>query len=122
MQAACAPADLFPVPLPGSNPLDFCRTDEQGHLVVRVKNQGSVAAPASSVRVTFSTPSGPMLADLPTPVLAGAGGLVDVTSPVPADCLLRGACNFHIAVDADEAVFESDETNNSASGVCTVVE
>jgi hypothetical protein len=57
--AACAPPDLFPVPVEGSLPPSFCRGDGQGNLIVRVKNQGLAAAPASTLRVTFSTASGP---------------------------------------------------------------
>lgn len=123
VQAACAPPDLVPVPLPGSNPPDFCRGDEQGNLVVRVKNQGSTEAPASTLRVTFSTPSGPVSADVPTPALAGAGGLVDLATPLPADCLPRAsACSFQIAVDVEDVVVETDEANNSASGACGLLE
>ena len=98
VQAACAPADLLPVALPGSAPPDFCKRDGLGNLLVRVKNQGLTEAPASTLRVTFSTPSGPVSANVSTPALAGGGGLIDLAIPIPGDCSRAGtsssACDF----------------------------
>jgi hypothetical protein len=123
VQAAYSPADLLPVALPGSAAADFCKGDDHGNLLVRVKNQGSIEAPASTLRVTFKTPSGPLSADVSTPPVAG-GELIDLEVPIPRECLLRGspvpsACNFQVAADADDVVVESHQENNGASGVCT---
>lgn len=123
VQAACSQADLLPVVFPGSAAADFCKGDDHGNLLVRVKNQGSIEAPASTLRVTFNTPSGPVSADVSTPAVAG-GELIDVEVPIPGDCLLRAssvpsACNFQVAVDADDVVVESHQENNGASGICT---
>jgi hypothetical protein len=123
VRTACSPADLLPVVPPGSAAADFCKGDDHGNLLVRVKNQGSMEAPASTLRVTFSSPSGPVSADVSTPAVAG-GELVDLEVPIPGDCLLRAssvpsACNFQVAVDADDVVVESHQENNSASGICT---
>ena len=120
VRAACAPADLVPVPTAGSNRPSFCRNDGKGNLIVRVKNLGSSPAPASSLRVTFSTLSGPVSVDTPAPPLGGGGGGVDLATPIPTDCLtLRGGdCQFTIAVDVDDAVLETDESNNIVSGTC----
>jgi subtilase family serine protease len=108
-----------PVPPAGSSPPNFCRSDGKGSLIVRVKNQGSTPAPASNLRVTFSTLSGPVSADIPTPPLGGGAGLIDLSTPIPPDCLsLSGGCQFQIAVDVDDAVLETDESNNIVSGVC----
>jgi len=124
VQTACAPPDLVPVALPGSVPPNvFCQVDSNGNLVVRVKNQGLTNAPASTLRVTFSTPTGSMPVDIPTPALAGGGGFVDLTTPVPANCYLSAdrGCHFQIAVDVADVVVEGDETNNNVSGVCSPV-
>jgi hypothetical protein len=58
--------------------------------------------------------------DLPAPPLGGGAGLIDLTTSIPADCLtLRGgACLFLSAVDVDDAVLETDESNNTVSGAC----
>ena len=118
VQAACAPADLLPVALPGSNPPDFCREDGHGNLVVEVKNQGLTNAPASTLRVTFTTPTGPVPVDVPTPALAGGGAFIDLAVPIPSGCLSASTCPFQVAVDVADVVVESDNTNNNASGVC----
>lgn len=120
VRAACAPADLVPVPAAGPNRPNFCRNDEKGNLIVRVKNLGSTPAPASSLRVTFTTLSGPVSVDTPAPPLGGGGGLVDLATPIPTDCttVRGGDCQFTLAVDVDDAVLETDESNNIVSGTC----
>jgi hypothetical protein len=124
VQAACAPADLVLVPVPvpaaSANPPNFCRGDGKGNLIVRVKNRGSTPAPASRLRVTFSTLTGSVSVDTPAPPLGGGGGFIDLATLIPTDCqtLPGGGCEFHIAVDVDDAVLETDESNNTASGTC----
>jgi len=127
VEAACLPPDLVPVPQAGSTPPNFCQTDGNGNLLVTVMNQGRTDAPASTARVTFSTPAGPVSFDVPTPALAGNGGFAPLTPiPIPAECFLPAnpfpnACNFTIAVDVAGVVAENDETNNVVLGACVPV-
>ncbi len=105
--------DLVPVPDPRPG-VGFCRRDDQGRLLVSVKNQGSANAPASTTTVHFS-PGGSF--DLPTPPIP-AGGTVDLPPlPIPPSCF-NPDCNFRIVVDSKHQVVESDEGNNFASGTC----
>lgn len=102
--------DLIPLADPRKG---FCKRDEQGNLIVTVKNQGSADAGASTTTVHF-LPGGPL--SLPTPPIA-AGGSVDLFFPIPPACF-DPDCNFRIIVDSASQVPESDETNNYASGTC----
>ena len=125
---ACAPPDLFPVPIEGSTPPGYCRPHETlpNTLVVRVRNGGFSDAVASTLRVTFTTPGGPVVANVPTPALNWGGGTVDLAVPIPATCGRDAAggltaCNFVIAVDATGVVAESDEINNIVAGACVPI-
>jgi hypothetical protein len=102
--------DLIPLPDPGKG---FCNRDEQGNLIVTVKNQGSADAGASTTTVHFA-PGGPLAQ--PTPPIP-AGGTVNLTFPIPQACF-DPDCQFRIIVDSASQVAESDETNNIASGTC----
>jgi len=126
VEAACGPADLVPVAQPGSFPPNYCQTDGNGNLVVVIKNQGLADAPASTLRVTFSTPSGPVPVDVPTPMLSGGGGFASLALPIPPACFLPNnpfpnACNFVIAADVAGVVVESNESNNNVAGACVPV-
>ena len=101
-------ADL--VPEPDANG-QFCRLRD-GRLIVTALNQGGGAAGASSTRVDF----GAAPVTLPTPALP-AGASHDHLVPLPGGCF-DPDCEFRITVDAGAAVPESDETNNTASGLC----
>jgi hypothetical protein len=124
LQSACAPPDLVPVAVEGSAPPSYCRRDPSGNLIVRVKNQGSVDAIASTLRVTFqSAPNMPV--DVATPLLPGlfnGGGFVDLPVPIPANCFDPptdpNSCFFQIAVDIAGVVIESNEANNNVAGSC----
>jgi hypothetical protein len=103
--------DLVSAPSPG-DPTEFCNWSAQG-LIVIVKNQGTVDAPATLTTVTFR--GAPSI--LPTPPIP-AGGSVSIVFPIPSGCY-RPDCSFGIIVDSDGRVDESNETNNSAGGgVC----
>jgi hypothetical protein len=127
VEAACLPPDLIPVAQAGSFPPNYCVADADGNLLVRVMNQGRTDAPASTARVTFSTPAGPVVVDVPTPAVAGNGGFADLTPiPIPAECFLPAnpfpsACNFQIVVDVAGVVAENDENNNTVVGACVPV-
>ena len=107
--------DLVPVnPNPQQGPLGFCRRDDQGNLIVTVKNQGTADAPASITMVIFS-PGGSF--PLPTPAIP-AGFSVDLPPlSIPGHCF-DPDCDFTIIVDANNQVTESDKGNNTASGTC----
>lgn len=105
----------------GSGAEGFCRRDNAGNLIVRVRNQTNFGALTASVtRVTFSV-GGPV--SRPTPPI-GAGASADVIFPIPAGCFSPD-CTFAIAVDADNQIDESHgttpdnhETNNNEPGIC----
>jgi hypothetical protein len=106
-------ADLVPVPDPQPG-VGFCKRDNQGRLVVTVKNQGTVDAPASTTTVDF-VPGGSF--PLSTPAIP-AGGSVDLTPlSIPAACF-NPDCDFRITVDSNNQINESNEGNNNASGTC----
>ena len=102
--------DLIPIPDANGN---FCRIDPARRLIVTVKNQGTADAGPSETKVVFSTGGG---ASVPTPAIP-AGGSVDVTVPIPANCF-QPDCGFRITVDSTGQVSESNELNNTASGTC----
>lgn len=78
-----------------------------------VCNQGNGPAGPSTTTVDFG---GHGSVDVPTPAIP-AGGCVEVRAPIPAGCF-DPDCEFRIIVDSGNAVDESDETNNVASGRC----
>jgi hypothetical protein len=102
--------DLIPLPDPQTA---FCKRDDQGNLIVTVKNQGSADAGASTTTVHFA-PGGTF--SQPTPPIP-AGGSVDLLFPIPPACF-DPDCSFRIIVDSASQVIESDEANNIASGTC----
>jgi CARDB len=105
-------ADL--VPLPDSRPgYGFCKT-VSGKLVVTVRNNGSVNAPASTTTVEFS-PGG--VVTIPTPPIP-ANSPVDLPGVVIPPGCFNADCSFTIHVNADGAVDESNTTNNTGSGTC----
>ncbi|MFX0108932.1 MAG: CARDB domain-containing protein [Candidatus Hodarchaeota archaeon] len=114
--SACAgKPDLLPVKPPDSpEVVGFCQQDDQGRLIVTVRNQGNADAPPSTTTVEF-TPGGSF--PLPTPAIP-AGGSVDLSPlSIPAECF-DADCEFKITVDSLNKVDESDEGNNSANGRC----
>lgn len=102
--------DLIPFADPKTG---FCKRDDQGDLIVTVKNQGSAGAGPSTTTVVFA-PGGTFSQPTP-PIFAGAS--VDLTFPIPAKCF-DPDCDFRIIVDSGNQVTESDELNNFASGTC----
>jgi hypothetical protein len=115
--AAASPVDLVPLPrTPGStDPLDFCQSTGPNAFDVYVANQGTVPAPASTTHVDFANSGG---VDMPTPALAPGGSAI-VHFAIPATCFdASNKCSFTIVVDSANVVTESNETNNSAAGLC----
>jgi len=108
--------DLVPLPTPGSiPPAGFCRRNDQGQLLVQVYNQGTTDAEASKTRVIFRTANP---ADFDTPAVA-AGSSAQLTIDIPNACFdANNNCSFTIGVDGENAVAESQETNNNVAGLC----
>jgi len=102
-------ADLIPVADPAGS---YCKR-LNGNLVVTVKNQGLCAAGESKTKIDFMSHGA---ITLPTPALA-AGASTNLTVNLPGGCF-DPDCEFRITVDDGDAVPESNETNNTASGVC----
>lgn len=102
--------DLVPEP---DDTGSFCRRDDEGNLIVTVRNQGNAGAGASTTTVDYGSHGN---ISLPTPALA-AGASVDLAFPIPPSCF-DPDCEFRIRVDDGNVVVESDETNNIASGIC----
>ena len=102
--------DLIPLADPKTG---FCKRDDQGNLIVTVKNQGSADAGASTTTVVFA-PGGTF--SQPTPPIP-AGGSFNLLFPIPGACF-DPDCSFRIIVDSGNQVTESNEGNNTASGTC----
>jgi CARDB protein len=100
--------DLIPVPDSSGN---FCRF-QGGLFLVTVRNQGTADAGPSVTKVDFSSGT----VSQPTPPIP-AGGSVDVLFVIPPGCF-QPDCGFRITVDSTGIVDESNEANNTASGVC----
>ena len=125
--AACAPPspqepDLIPERRSGSVGAEgFCRRDDAGNLVVRVRNQTNNDVLVQTVTEVTFPPGQPV--GQPTPPMPG-GGFADVAFAIPPGCF-NPDCGFTIEVDADDQVDESHgdqpdnhETNNVADGIC----
>ena len=110
--------DLVPVnPDPDDGPEGFCNTDEQGRLIVTVKNQGDADATSSVTSVTYS--HGGSESVQTDPIGAGDTREVTMTRPIPEDCFAADVCEFQIIVDANNDMVEFDKANNTVSGKCS---
>ncbi len=101
--------DLVPVPDQFGS---FCRMRD-GKLLVTVKNQGAGPAGPSTTEVEFfghGTVSKPTMALAPN-------AATDLLFDIPPGCF-SADCAFRITVDAQNAVTESNEGNNTANGIC----
>ncbi|MEW5909463.1 MAG: CARDB domain-containing protein [Thermodesulfobacteriota bacterium] len=94
-------------------PVAACTRNSQGELIVRVKNQGTVAAGASVAQVEFF-PGGAFDVQIPS---IDAGSTAEGVVLVPSECW-NPDCDFQIKVDVSNQVNEADEGNNSASSAC----
>jgi hypothetical protein len=118
--AGCAPKpDLEAVKFLDleTDPVAYCNLDDDGSLLVTVTNQGAAMAPETTTRVTFTTGTGDVVAEMRTPQLEiNSSNEVDMGA-VPANCY-QADCFFTITVDAANEIDELDEENNSARGYC----
>jgi len=108
--------DLVPLTNPGAvGPEGFCRRNDQGQLLVKVFNQGTNEAGASKTLVSFA---GAEPESFDTPAIAGRSS-AELVIDIPNECFdANNNCSFTIGVDGEEAVTESEETNNNVAGLC----
>ena len=113
--------------LPAPNPVEglpnqgYCYKWPKGgaanRLVFKTRNNGTAAAPASTVRVTFS---GAGNVDVPTSALQ-PGQEWNQEIWIPNGCYpggYHGSCNYTIRLDANNQVQESNEANNQDQSLC----
>ena len=116
VKAAYTP-DLSPLTNPGAvAPEGFCRRNDQGQLLVRVFNHGTSEVEASKTLVAFA---GEEPESFDTPAIAGRKA-EELVIDIPNECFDPNTllCSFTIGVDGENAVAESDETNNNVAGLC----
>lgn len=109
--------DLVPVPqILSFNPpvFDFCNRDDQGRLVVAVKNQGTADATASETEVSFLGFGA--ISQITDPL--SVGDSVNLFFTIPVGCF-NADCDFTITVDSKNQVdASSEEVNNTVDGRC----
>jgi hypothetical protein len=89
-----------------NNGFNLCSFGPNGTFIVRVKNQGAAAAPASITVVNGGRGS----VAIPTPALA-VGQTVQLVANFDSFAQCSPDCFFTITVDAANQVTESDESN-----------
>lgn len=108
-------ADLVPERRAGSEGAEgYCRRDDSGNLVVRVRNQANPDAIQQSTTIVDFGSYG--VRSVTTPAIAG-GSFADVSVEIPSGCF-DADCEFSITVDANDEIIERDEGNNTADGRC----
>lgn len=118
-----AKADLVAIKLPGSgtDPIAYCDLDDNGDLLITVKNQGTKTAGSTTTDVLFtSLRTGVVGVSLYTPALRS--GQASILEPIDLDDLpsscFQPDCHFTITIDYSVDVDESNEENNTAEGYC----
>ena len=92
-----------------------CARNAWGQLAIKVKNNGTAAASASTVRVTWGNGGG--TSNVATPAI-GAGVTATVYANMPMACFGGtgyGNCGFSLSVDVYNNVIESNEGNNAVN-------
>lgn len=107
-----ADVDLLLVP----SEFGFCNRNDRGDLVITVQNQGSGDAGPSIASVRFQVDGPDIISSIGTPPLA-AGASTDLAFEIPGGCF-SADCNFEIAADSSNVLFEPDEDNNRGAGTC----
>lgn len=117
-QAAAAP-DLFPTSFGArGNECELQSVNRHLAIVAHVHNQGNAAAAASNTLVTFRRVQGDQQVAVnhslaPTPAIAAGGQAALGAITVPDTCVASGSCSAVIAVNAEQAINESNYQNNS---------
>jgi len=112
------------VPLPLTPPVTPCRPQSNStYLLFRVRNSGNATAPGSRATAVFHMPPGSgthaSIAQVPS-LTAGETTNVNTPTPIPSSCFdsVTKTCKFTFYVDSASQVDESNENNNTVSGVC----
>jgi hypothetical protein len=95
-----------------------CARNAWGQLVIKVRNAGTTTAGSSTTRVTWGNGAG--VQNFPTASI-GAGATRKLYVNMPMACFGPAGdenCSFTLTVDANNAVSESSETNNTSSVDC----
>ena len=109
-------ADLLPITIDGS----FCRTTDATNTTLRVlvRNGGNeTAAGPFFTRVTFDSGTSITSQDRLVPALPPNTN-EEVLFAIPDACRLAASCSIQIAVDANNGVVESNESNNIVGARC----
>jgi len=106
--------DLVPLPVtPCSTFLKF-----------RVKNSGNAAAPGSRAEAVFyfagTTGFHSSVAQVPNLLAGATTAFLYPATAIPSGCFdpVTNTCKFSLTVDSGSQVNESNENNNTVSGVC----
>ena len=103
-------------PCPDLIPLKFSECPKSGsRLVVRIKNQWTLAAGPSTTRVYFDYYGG--AANYATPGLS-PGQTYQFTAYLPPGCLTEPGCVWRVKADYLDQVDETSGKNNSIAGAC----
>jgi len=105
------------IPVKGSGRPTFCDLDSQGNLLVHIKNQGMGASHGAEVEVKFQIAPGYYQTVRGAHGLIAAGQTDTVSIVIPSGCF-NPDCDFTITVDIVNEIQESNESNNTATGVC----
>lgn len=95
-----------------------CILDSSGRLIVDVRNDGNDDAPQSHVSVVFEGQKALTFTKTVGAVPSGETRILKFDRPTHC---LTSSCSFTITVDSRNEVKESNETNNTRSGVCRVL-
>ena len=108
--------DLVPLTNPGAAaPEGYCRRNDQGQLLVKIFNLGTDEAGASTTLVSFA---GEPPESFETAAIAGRTA-AELVIDIPDECFdANNNCSFTIGVDGEDAIAESDESNNNVAGLC----
>src|SRR5262245_14413150 len=102
--------------IPRETKPNYCERDDQGRLIVTIRNQGEAAAPASTTRVVINNRE---TVERATPPLAV--GQEAALEPIPMPPAGEGTLPFTIMADVTESVSEMNEPNNKAYGGCLII-
>ncbi|TKJ37191.1 MAG: hypothetical protein CEE38_09875 [Planctomycetes bacterium B3_Pla] len=107
--------DLVAERRPGSQGREgFCWRNDEGNLVVRVRNQANGDAVKPSMVIVEFLPGGPR-SGTTSALPGGSSGTTEFD--IPSECF-NPDCDFTITIDANNDVPENREDNNTADGRC----
>ncbi|HSR50258.1 MAG TPA: CARDB domain-containing protein [Acidobacteriota bacterium] len=114
--AGCAgkKMDLAPLTEPGGTGVSAMCSLQQGRLLVAIVNRGRDHSLSSTTIVRFDDGPEKVLPTQPVP----PQGKVEVSTPLPQECLDEDGCSFTVTADGRFDIPETDESNNTYRGSC----